>query len=157
MLDDLLRKVNAFQWGPIPFRESSRTLNRMRIIHFRVTGESKICFGAITTDGFVVDGTDLLAIPDQDRIDLGLRDRFDLSRPVIADLRDRVNTPGIERIPIADCDLMSPVPWPGKVICIGLNYADHAAESGMEPPASPLSFSKFSSNVIGPGWNLPAQ
>ena len=155
MLDDLLRKGNAFQWGPIPLRESSCTLNRMRIIHFRVTGASKICFGAITTDGFVVDGTDLLAIPDQDRIDLGLRDRFDLSRPVIADLRDRVNTPGIERIPIADCELMSPVPWPGKVICIGLNYADHAAESGMEPPASPLSFSKFSSNVIGPGDSIP--
>ena len=41
---------------------------------------------------------------------------------------------------------------PGKVICIGLNYADHAAESGMEPPGvAAFAFSKFCSNVVGPG------
>lgn len=39
---------------------------------------------------------------------------------------------------------------PGKFICIGLNYADHAAETGVEPPAEPVVFSKWTSSIIGP-------
>jgi 2-keto-4-pentenoate hydratase/2-oxohepta-3-ene-1,7-dioic acid hydratase in catechol pathway len=46
--------------------------------------------------------------------------------------------------------LLAPIPDPGKVICIGLNYRDHAAESGASIPAEPVVFSKFSSAVIGP-------
>jgi len=44
----------------------------------------------------------------------------------------------------------APITRPGKVICIGLNYAAHAAESGMEPPAEPVLFFKASNTVIGP-------
>ena len=44
--------------------------------------------------------------------------------------------------------LLAPVPHPEKVICVGLNYADHAAESGQPPPPEPIVFSKFSSAVI---------
>jgi 2,4-didehydro-3-deoxy-L-rhamnonate hydrolase len=43
-----------------------------------------------------------------------------------------------------------PVPRPEKSIAIGLNYADHAAESNMELPASPLVFTKFPSCIVGP-------
>lgn len=46
--------------------------------------------------------------------------------------------------------LLAPVSRPGKVICIGLNYRDHAIESGVEPPPEPVVFSKFSQSVIGP-------
>ena len=46
---------------------------------------------------------------------------------------------------------LAPVPDPQKVLCLGLNYADHAAESGMDPPAEPVLFSKFSSALIGHG------
>jgi 2,4-diketo-3-deoxy-L-fuconate hydrolase len=45
----------------------------------------------------------------------------------------------------------APVPRPGKVLCIGLNYRDHAAESNMQIPEKPVVFSKFSSCVIAPG------
>src|SRR5215213_4816062 len=45
----------------------------------------------------------------------------------------------------------APVPRPGKVICIGLNYRDHAAESNMPIPEKPVVFSKFSTSVIAPG------
>lgn len=45
----------------------------------------------------------------------------------------------------------APVPRPGKLICIGLNYRDHAAESKMAIPEKPVVFSKFSTAVIGPG------
>src|SRR5215213_7035863 len=43
------------------------------------------------------------------------------------------------------------VPRPGKIICIGLNYRDHAAESRMPIPEKPVVFSKFSTAVIAPG------
>jgi 2-keto-4-pentenoate hydratase/2-oxohepta-3-ene-1,7-dioic acid hydratase in catechol pathway len=46
--------------------------------------------------------------------------------------------------------LLAPVPSPGKVICIGLNYKDHAAESGQPPPPEPVVFNKFPQSVIGP-------
>lgn len=49
-----------------------------------------------------------------------------------------------------DGRLLAPIPRPGKVICIGLNYRDHAVESGAEIPSEPVCFSKFSSAVIGP-------
>jgi 2-keto-4-pentenoate hydratase/2-oxohepta-3-ene-1,7-dioic acid hydratase in catechol pathway len=46
--------------------------------------------------------------------------------------------------------LLAPV-LPSKVVCIGKNYADHAAEMGGEAPAAPVVFLKPSTSVIGPG------
>ena len=46
--------------------------------------------------------------------------------------------------------LAAPIPDPGKVVCIGLNYRDHAEETGAPLPAEPIVFNKFSSTVIGP-------
>ncbi|MDF3076690.1 MAG: ureidoglycolate lyase [Sphingobacteriaceae bacterium] len=43
---------------------------------------------------------------------------------------------------------------PGKVICIGLNYSDHAAESGMPVPQEPIIFQKGSNTVVGPYDNI---
>lgn len=45
----------------------------------------------------------------------------------------------------------APLPRPGKVICIGLNYRDHAAESGMRIPEEPVLFCKYGTSIIGPG------
>ena len=53
-------------------------------------------------------------------------------------------------IPLADAQLLSPVPRPGKIICIGLNYRDHAAESKMPVPESPITFSKYVTSVTHP-------
>jgi 5-carboxymethyl-2-hydroxymuconate isomerase len=53
--------------------------------------------------------------------------------------------------PLTDADLMAPLPRPGKIVAIGRNYKEHAAEEGVEPPAAPLIFSKWPSCVIGPG------
>jgi hypothetical protein len=54
-------------------------------------------------------------------------------------------------VPAQDAYWFAPVPRPGKLICIGLNYRDHAKESNMPLPEKPVVFSKFSSAVIGPG------
>jgi 2,4-diketo-3-deoxy-L-fuconate hydrolase len=47
--------------------------------------------------------------------------------------------------------MTAPIPRPGKIVCVGLNYKDHAEEQGVELPASPLLFAKFTTSLIGPG------
>ena len=54
-------------------------------------------------------------------------------------------------VPSSDAYWFAPVPRPGKIICIGLNYRDHAAESKMAIPETPVIFSKFPTCVIAPG------
>ena len=54
-------------------------------------------------------------------------------------------------VPSRDAYWFAPVPRPGKILCIGLNYKDHAAESKMPLPEKPVVFSKFSTAVIAPG------
>jgi 2,4-didehydro-3-deoxy-L-rhamnonate hydrolase len=44
-----------------------------------------------------------------------------------------------------------PIPRPGKIVCVGLNYKDHAEEQGAELPAAPLFFAKYPTALIGPG------
>lgn len=44
-----------------------------------------------------------------------------------------------------------PIPRPGKIVCVGLNYKDHAEEQGAELPAAPLFFAKYTTTLIGPG------
>ncbi|HVO41617.1 MAG TPA: fumarylacetoacetate hydrolase family protein [Aggregatilineales bacterium] len=53
--------------------------------------------------------------------------------------------------PLAEITLKAPIPRPGKLICIGLNYRDHAEETGHELPTHPVVFAKYANTVIGPG------
>lgn len=50
----------------------------------------------------------------------------------------------------ADVRLGPPICRPSKMICVGLNYADHARESGMTPPSEPVLFFKATSAICGP-------
>src|SRR4029450_1686647 len=50
--------------------------------------------------------------------------------------------------------LLAPVPRPGKIVCIGLNYRDHAKETGQAIPTEPVLFSKFANSVVGPGADV---
>ena len=54
------------------------------------------------------------------------------------------------KVKIADHRIGSPVARPTKVICVGLNYAKHAVESGMQAPPEPVIFMKAPDTVIGP-------
>jgi 2-keto-4-pentenoate hydratase/2-oxohepta-3-ene-1,7-dioic acid hydratase in catechol pathway len=56
--------------------------------------------------------------------------------------------------PLADADLLAPVPRPGKVVAIGRNYRDHTTEEGVEPPPAPLIFAKWPSAVVGHGTEV---
>jgi 5-carboxymethyl-2-hydroxymuconate isomerase len=46
---------------------------------------------------------------------------------------------------------MLPFERPSKIVCVGLNYRDHAQEQGVELPSEPLFFAKFPTSLIGPG------
>jgi 2-keto-4-pentenoate hydratase/2-oxohepta-3-ene-1,7-dioic acid hydratase in catechol pathway len=46
---------------------------------------------------------------------------------------------------------MLPIDRPGKIVCVGLNYRDHAEEQGVELPEEPLLFAKWPNTLIGPG------
>ncbi len=61
------------------------------------------------------------------------------------------NPPADSTFPLSAVRLLAPVPRPPKLICIGLNYRDHAAEAHQEIPKVPTIFAKFSNVVIGPG------
>src|SRR4051812_30225439 len=60
---------------------------------------------------------------------------------------EKANAEGL-LVPSQDAYWFAPVPRPAKIICIGLNYRDHAEESKMPIPESPVCFSKFSTCVI---------
>ena len=56
-----------------------------------------------------------------------------------------------EEVALADVTLLAPLRHPGKIICIGLNYADHSKESGFATPTYPAIFSRYASSLVGHG------
>jgi len=61
-----------------------------------------------------------------------------------------LDAPAGQVVPLAGVRLLAPLPRPPKIICIGLNYRDHALESKAEIPSVPTVFSKYATAVIGP-------
>ena len=73
----------------------------------------------------------------------------------LKELEKFVKEIGLESQPdVPSSALGAPVARPGKVICIGLNYTDHAEESGMPIPAEPIVFMKAANTVVGPYDNI---
>jgi 2-keto-4-pentenoate hydratase/2-oxohepta-3-ene-1,7-dioic acid hydratase in catechol pathway len=58
------------------------------------------------------------------------------------------------RVPLAEARLLAPIARPPKFLGVGLNYADHVAEAGIETPKHPTLFNKQSTCVIGPGEGI---
>ena len=58
--------------------------------------------------------------------------------------------PDAVTLPIKGAVFLPPVPDPPKILCIGLNYRDHAAETGAPIPRDPVLFSKFTTALVGP-------
>jgi acylpyruvate hydrolase len=59
-----------------------------------------------------------------------------------------------ERVSLADATLHAPVTDPQKIVCLGLNYRDHAAETGQDIPTAPMWFAKFANSLIGSGQDI---
>ena len=65
--------------------------------------------------------------------------------------RRGIRRPGAVVGPLDAVALVAPVPAPGKVVCVGRNYAEHAAETGSAVPTEPQLFAKWANAVVGPG------
>lgn len=57
-------------------------------------------------------------------------------------------------VPVAEAELLAPVPRPGKIVAVGLNYLSHAEEQDRPPPEAPVIFAKFPTAVIGHGAEI---
>ena len=55
---------------------------------------------------------------------------------------------------LAEVRLLPPIPDPEKIICLGLNYRDHAAEAHQEIPNAPMWFAKFANSLVGDGADV---
>lgn len=75
-----------------------------------------------------------------------------IANPSYRSLVDRhVRRDALYPVPLADVRPLAPVARPGQIVCVGLNYADHATEQGIDPPERPKLFSKSPSAVTNPG------
>ncbi len=76
---------------------------------------------------------------------------FDNGVGVIDVLAGAQGSPGRESWALSEVTLLAPVPRPGTIYAIGLNYAQHVAEMGNEPPAAPVVFVKVAGAAAPPG------
>lgn len=104
----------------------------MRLVAYSLKGESQIRRGVVTGDDYIIE------VPGDFRA-LGTQDLAQLEQHLTA--RSEVK--------LGDVTLHSPIPVPGKILCIGLNYLDHARESGQAVPNHPILFAKFNNALVG--------
>jgi 2-keto-4-pentenoate hydratase/2-oxohepta-3-ene-1,7-dioic acid hydratase in catechol pathway len=115
----------------------------MRLVTYERNGQRSI--GALTNNG-VID----LPVASGGSLPADMVALLQLGDTGVARAREAIAKSGTA-ISLKEARLLAPVPRPGKIIGIGLNYADHAAEGGRELPKYPLIFTKAVSAVIGPG------
>ena len=117
----------------------------MKLVTFIHNGQSRI--GALSGNGAIVDlnranpqlPTDMLAFL------AGGADTKALAEKAVA---SALPSAVVARSAVT---LQAPLPRPGKILCIGLNYRDHAAESNQPIPDHPTVFAKYNNTVVGPG------
>ena len=115
----------------------NRNVRKMRIARLGQIYKEKPAVVVSDTEAVFVD--DLIS--DFNRVEL---ENGAIEKLAKADLSNR------PKVKIADYRIGSPVARPTKVICVGLNYAKHAVESGMAAPAEPVIFMKAPDTVVGP-------
>lgn len=104
----------------------------MRLVAYSLPGESQVRRGVVTRDEGIVE------VPGDFRA-LGEAD--------LAGLAQYEGSPATARL--SEVTLHAPVPNTGKILCIGMNYADHAAEFHLDIPSRPVLFAKFNNALTG--------
>jgi 2-keto-4-pentenoate hydratase/2-oxohepta-3-ene-1,7-dioic acid hydratase in catechol pathway len=112
--------------------EPGRTANLGVVVRDRVVPASALVPDYVTVFEFLADSP-------QSRI--MLEASFDSAGAEIAD----------STLALADVELVAPVPRPGKIVAVGVNYREHASEQSREPPDHPVLFAKLPTSVVGPG------
>ncbi len=112
----------------------------MKLVTYGESGQERI--GAVVGDEIVDLNSASESLPDTV---LGL-----LEADALDDVARVVESGAGARTPLDGARLASPIPRPPKIVCVGLNYLDHATEQNVPLPEHPLLFSKATSSVVGP-------
>jgi len=100
----------------------------------------------------MLDGDDYILIHETDsNLPASVRELLVLGSDALAHLSTAVRTRQAVRVSKADARLLPPIPDPGKIMCIGLNYRDHARENNRAIPTEPVLFAKFPNTLIAHG------
>ncbi|MFL2520130.1 MAG: fumarylacetoacetate hydrolase family protein [Alphaproteobacteria bacterium] len=114
----------------------------MKTLRYRIGNEVKP--GILDNDGKIREASSI--VTDWDDENIKIEKLNELKKIIISSLPIVENHDGF-----APCVCKKSV---GKFICIGLNYSDHAEETGMKVPPEPIIFSKATSSIIGPNDNV---
>ncbi len=115
---------------------------RMRLVTFEADGKTRP--GVLTESNGIFDLSAAGFESMLDVIEAAAQDPKKIQSLVDASTPDTAYSIGTVK-------LLAPIPKPRKLICVGLNYRDHALETGSEIPNVPTIFNKFATAVIGPG------
>jgi len=120
----------------------------MKLVTFAHNGQMRLgAFQPNTNDQQIVD----LHLADA-RLPEAMLAFLEAGQPALALAQQALAAPpAVAVVARSAVTLKAPVPRPGKIICLGLNYRDHAIESGLAIPTYPVVFAKYSNVVIGPG------
>jgi 2-keto-4-pentenoate hydratase/2-oxohepta-3-ene-1,7-dioic acid hydratase in catechol pathway len=121
----------------------------MKLVSFGPSGEERpgVVAGETIIDLGAVDPT----LPGSLR-EIIARDLLDEVRAIVA---RALSLPDTTRLPVAGTRLGPPITNPSKIICLGLNYADHAQEQGKTAPDYPMMFAKGPNALCGDGDTVP--
>jgi len=115
---------------------------RMRLVTFEADGKTRP--GVLTESNGIFDLSAAGFESMLDVIEAAAQDPKKIQGLIVASTPDTAYSIGTVK-------LLAPIPKPRKLICVGLNYRDHALETGSEIPTVPTIFNKFATAVIGPG------
>ncbi len=110
----------------------------MRLVSYRKNGVDG--YGVVTGEDGIVDAGKRLGLPSL---------RAVLAQGRLSDLKALADEKPDCRL--ADVDLLPPIPDPEKILCVGLNYKSHVAETGREMPANPSLFGRFTNTLVADG------
>ena len=120
----------------------------MRFVTFSDDGPARV---GVRTDAGLVD---LSAV--DNTLPADLKALLTAGRGALEDAGGKAGEAGEEAIVTDEVTFLPPIPEPQKIICVGLNYKDHAAEAGMDIPKYPVLFVRFPTSMVGHGQPLIA-
>lgn len=113
----------------------------MKLCRYVQHGEAKL---GVVVGGAIIDIA--AALPDAPRDMIALIEAWDDWRGPLVALEAQAQG----GVPLVEADLLAPIARPGKILAMGLNYADHIAETGNEPPKNQVWFCKHLTSVNAP-------
>ena len=120
----------------------------MRFVTFSDGGPARV---GVKTDAGLVD---LSAV--DNTLPADLKTLLTAGQGALEDAGGKAVEAGDEAVVTGDVTFLPPIPEPQKIICVGLNYKDHAAEAGMDIPKYPVLFVRFPTSMVGHGQPLIA-